>query len=252
VDERHGNESAYLAVEPSDVATTIDTSCEAIRHRRLAPTAGSQSTHGEPSAEDLRADSRVPITGRVVEKAMALIRPGDSPRDRAQRIFQYVVDTFEYDPRGCTFERHHALGDLEQACDLRLGTCTELHGIFVSCARAAQIPARFIFGFNIPDSTAGHIRGYHCWSEIFLPELGWTPVDVSEARKRDPGVDREFYFGNLDASRIQFTVGRDVVLSPPQQGPPLDRFIFPHAESAGAPFAVRPVICFRADDGPTT
>ncbi len=238
----HGNESLYVAPGRSANATMVHASYDVLRRERVAVPVLTPS----PSAADLGADARVPVTGHVVEDAVARLQPNDPPRTRAEKVFRYVVDTFDYDGRGCTFERSPGLGDLEQACDLRSGTCTELHGIFVACSRAAGIPAKFVFGFNVPHGTSGPISGYHCWTEVFLPETGWTPVDVSEARKRDPGPDREFYFGNLDPNRVQFTVGRDVVLSPPQEGAPLDRFIFPYAESAGSPFVVTPAISFDA------
>ena len=34
---------------------------------------------------------------------------------------------------------------------------------------------------------------------------------------------------------MEFTAGRDLVLSPPQDGPPLNYFIYPYAEVDGSP-----------------
>jgi transglutaminase-like putative cysteine protease len=138
-----------------------------------------------------------------------------------------------YDSGGCTPERTHELGDLVVACDIKKGSCTEFHGLYVAHARALGIPARFAFGFNIPQNPEGRIAGYHCWSEIFLPGVGWFAVDVSEAWKRADPSERNFYFGNLDANRVQFTTGRDVSLVPPQLTGAVDRFIFPLAEMTG-------------------
>jgi transglutaminase-like putative cysteine protease len=242
-------ESFHVVLPPTAEPSFVRMSFDIVRHTRLSSVPAARSDRAEPCEADLSADARVPVTGRVVEDALSRIRPDDSPRERARRIFQYVIDTFEYDGRGCTYERDHSLGDLTQACDLRRGTCTELHGVFVACARAAGVPARFIFGFNIPTTCPnGLVRGYHCWSEVFLPGTGWTPVDVSEALKREAGPDREFYFGGLDPNRIEFTAGRDRVLSPPQSGKPLDRFIFPYAESGGVPFEATPSISFCSVD----
>jgi transglutaminase-like putative cysteine protease len=213
-----------------------------VRHQieRFVRQAPPPHEHGEvePSnvaalARFLQADSRVPIDGPVVEATARTVPRNVPPRDRARQIFEHLLDTLDYDSGGCTPDRAHELGDLVLACDLRRGTCTEFHGLYVAQARALGLPARFAFGFNIPQKPEGQIAGYHCWSEVFLPEVGWFAVDVSEAWKRTDPRERSFYFGNLDANRVQFTTGRDVSLVPSQRSGSVDRFIFPLAEVGG-------------------
>ena len=207
---------------------------------RFVRQAPSPHDHSEVESSDapalarfLQADSRVPIDGPVVEAGVRVVSRDAPPREQARQIFDYLLETLDYDSRGCTPERAHELGDLVVACDIQRGTCTEFHGLYVAHARALGIPARFAFGFNVPQRPEGQIAGYHCWSEIFLSEVGWFAVDVSEAWKRSDPIERSFYFGNLDANRVQFTTGRDVSLVPPQHTGPVDRFIFPLAEMAG-------------------
>lgn len=184
-------------------------------------------------ARFLQPDSRVPIDGPVVEAAVKAVSRDAPARERARQIFDNLLETLDYDSRGCTPERAHELGDLAVACDLKRGTCTEFHGLYVAHARALGLPARFAFGFNIPQRPEGQIAGYHCWAEVFLPDVGWFAVDVSEAWKRTDPSERSFYFGNLDANRVQFTTGRDVFLVPPPRTGAVDRFIFPLAEADG-------------------
>ncbi len=192
-----------------------------------------EAAAGPELARFLQPDSHVPIDGPVVAGAAGIVSRDAPSLERARQIFDYLLATLDYDSRGCTPERAHELGDLAVACDLKRGTCTEFHGLYVAHARAVGLPARFAFGFNIPQKPEGRVAGYHCWAEIFVPEVGWFAVDVSEAWKRSDPSERGFYFGNLDANRIQFTTGRDVVLVPPPQTGVLDRFIFPLAETAG-------------------
>jgi hypothetical protein len=59
-------------------------------------------------------------------------------------------------------------------------------------------------------------------------------VDASEAWK-DP-AKREYFFGAHDANRVQFSVGRDITLTPAQAGPALNYFIYPYVEVDGKPF----------------
>jgi hypothetical protein len=87
-------------------------------------------------------------------------------------------------------------------------------------------------GFSIgEDHGRGTINGYHCWAQFSPDGRQWLPVDISEANK-NPRM-RDFYFGNLTENRVLFSVGRDLTLVPPQNGPPLNFFIYPHVEVDG-------------------
>ena len=123
-------------------------------------------------------------------------------------------------------------GDTERACDIKKGNCTDFHSLFLSLARAKGIPARFVIGFPLtaPD---GQVKGYHCWAEFYVKGKGWIPVDASDASKLNDATAKQYLFGNLDPNRVQFTVGRDLVLNP-KTAEPLNFFIYPHAEANGA------------------
>lgn len=235
-DPVHRNRILHVVLPGSAEECDVAVRYEIERSVRQAPSTPDSSTDLESEtnlARYLEPDSRVPIDGPVVEDAVRAVSRDASPRDRARQIFDNLLATLAYDSAGCTPDRAHELGDLAIACDIKRGTCTEFHGLFVAQARALGIPARFAFGFNVPKKPEGQIAGYHCWSEVFLPGIGWFAVDVSEAWKRaDPG-ERNFYFGNLDANRVQFTTGRDISLMPQQRTGPVDRFIFPLAELDG-------------------
>jgi hypothetical protein len=60
-------------------------------------------------------------------------------------------------------------------------------------------------------------------------------VDISEANK-NPKM-KEYYFGNLSENRVTFSVGRDLVLVPKQDGRPLNFFIYPYVEVDGKEWA---------------
>jgi transglutaminase-like putative cysteine protease len=229
---------------PHDVMVRYE--IERAVRRAAPPDARREATPQDEAdlARFLAPDSRVPIEGPVVEGVVGVVSRDAPPRDRARQIFDNLLATLDYDSAGCTPERAHGLGDLAVACDIKRGTCTEFHGLFVAQARALGLPARFAFGFNIPRKPEGQIAGYHCWSEVFLPEVGWFAVDVSEAWKRSDPNERGFYFGNLDANRVQFTTGRDVSLVPLQRTGTVDRFIFPLAELAGRREDVDLKFCF--------
>jgi hypothetical protein len=44
---------------------------------------------------------------------------------------------------------------------------------------------------------------------------------------------RNYFWGGIDSYRVVIAKGRDVVLNPPQAGPPLNTFGYPYAEVGG-------------------
>ena len=81
---------------------------------------------------------------------------------------------------------------------------------------------------------SGEIAGYHCWAKFKPQGKGWVPVDISEANK-NPKL-KDYYFGNLTENRLTFSTGRDLSLTPKQDGPPLNFFVYPYVEVGGKPY----------------
>jgi transglutaminase-like putative cysteine protease len=148
--------------------------------------------------------------------------------DRARALYDYTFTTMRYDKSGTGWGR----GDAEWACDAKRGNCTDFHSLFASMARSQKIPTRFEIGFPLPQGkNSSEIPGYHCWAEFYDPQNGWVPIDISEAWKHPEKKD--YFFGAHDVNRVQFSVGRDLLLSPQQKGEPLNYFVYPYVEIAG-------------------
>lgn len=178
-----------------------------------------------------RPDRLVPVGGQIRGLAEEIARGHEGVVDRAHTFYDYVFHTMKYDKSGTGWGR----GDALWACDAKRGNCTDFHSLFIALARSEKIPARFEIGFPLPEDThEGAIPGYHCWAEFYVEGPGWVPVDISEAWQ-DP-ARHDYFFGALDVNRVGFTRGRDLILSPPQDGPPLNYFIYPYAELDGKPF----------------
>lgn len=121
-------------------------------------------------------------------------------------------------------------GNSDYACDISVGNCTDFHSYFMSLSRSLDVPARFHIGFSIPQATEGNIGGYHCWADFQQNNSTWTPVDISAA---DIEADNaEFYFGNLNENRVEFTQGRDLKLENYKNGL-VNFFIYPLLEEDG-------------------
>jgi len=186
--------------------------------------------------------SRLTIVNDDIHKLAADITQGkNGPLEQARAIYDYVQAHMAYDKTGDGWGR----GDTAHACRVGKGNCTDFHALFISLALARGIPARFHVGFPLPaNKTEGEIAGYHCWAEFHIEGRGWIPVDASEAWKNKAKLD--YFFGRLDPNRVEFSIGRDLVLNPTQAGEPLNFFIYPYAELDGKPLAgVKREVRFR-------
>lgn len=222
-DPAWGNDYAFATIEKP--ASTVTVNVKFTVTRNEARLEDIRSANGRPDARTLRADRLVTLSPRVRELAHNLTAGKKTTIDKVRAIYDHLLATMTYDKTAPGWGQ----GDTERACDVRKGNCTDFHSLFLSLARAEQIPARFVIGFPLT-AADGVVKGYHCWAEFWVEGKGWVPVDASDASK-EPKL-REYLFGNLDANRVQFTIGRDLVLSP-ATADPLNYFIYPRGEVDG-------------------
>jgi len=176
-------------------------------------------------------DSLIPTDGKIKELAVEVTGSQSGAVAKAKAAYDYLFTNMRYDKTGTGWGR----GDAVWACDSKHGNCTDFHSPFIGMLRADGIPARFDIGFPLPENKdKGDIAGYHCWAEFYAQKTGWIPVDISEAWKAKE--KRDYFFGSVDANRVQVSTGRDVTLSPKQDGPALNYFVYPYVEVDGKPY----------------
>jgi transglutaminase-like putative cysteine protease len=236
-DSKYGNSILHLAVTDPQVRDfTVEMKVHVKRREYLhngfaAVPARAKQPRPAEVAMWLKPDRLVPLDARVRKLAAEVTRGKKTDLEKSRAIYDYVVDNMAYDKSGTGWGN----GDIYWACDAKRGNCTDFHALFIGLNRAVGIPAKFAIGFPIPpDRGEGEIGGYHCWSEFYLSGYGWVPVDASEARKHPD--KRAYFFGAHDENRVQFTIGRDITLSPHQAGQPLNYFVYPYVEVNGQPF----------------
>jgi transglutaminase-like putative cysteine protease len=199
------------------------------------PAPGLAPRHSSPKPElarFLEPDRLVPITGVPADLAVEQTKGATTQLEKAKDIYEYVFRTMKYDKSGTGWGH----GDTLWACDSKHGNCTDFHSVFISMARSQKIPARFQIGFPLPaDKSSAEIPGYHCWAEFYVDSIGWIPVDISEAWKHQEKHD--YFFGAHDVNRFQFTQGRDLKLTPAQDGEPLNYFVYPYVEVGGKEYS---------------
>jgi transglutaminase-like putative cysteine protease len=237
---QYGNRILHISLNnPEQSSFTVTMRFNAVRKEHIQerlkqPSYQTAKVERDPNmARWLEPDRLVPIDGKIKQWAEEVVRDAGAKNDleRARAIYNHIVSTVKYDKSGQGWGR----GDIYYACEARRGNCTDFHAIFIGYCRALGIPARFAIGFPLPaDRGAGQVSGYHCWAEFYLKGIGWVPVDASEAAK-DP-ARREYFFGAHDENRVEFTTGRDLLLSPKQSQAPLNYFVYPYAEVDGIAF----------------
>jgi transglutaminase-like putative cysteine protease len=238
----YGNKMLHLRVSPAPAAPfTVGLHCRVTRREHinpLLPKAPGPARRQEPADPNLQRwlapDRLVPLDDsiRLWARRVVALAGARTELEQARAVYNHVVSTVKYDKSGQGWGR----GDIYYACDARRGNCTDFHALFIGYCRALGIPARFSIGFPLPaERGAGEVKGYHCWAEFYTAQTGWVPIDASEAAKNPD--KREYFFGHHDENRVELTRGRDLTLTPTQQGEPLNYFVYPYAEVDGKTFS---------------
>lgn len=230
---RYGNAVLYFEANADREGSIPISLGYRVTRREVKSDAVSPGVTKAEAALFLEPDAKVPIGG----KPATLLSGKQLPIDQfqlARCLYDLVNEHMVYrkDKPGW------GTGDASWACDSGFGNCSDFHSLFISLARTRQIPARFEIGFSLPPARGeGAIAGYHCWARFNPQGRGWIPVDISEANKvrAQDRAKVEYCFGNLTPDRIALSVGRDLVLVPAQDGPPLNFMVYPHVEAAGKP-----------------
>ncbi len=191
--------------------------------------------------EYLKPNRLGPINGDIKKLADEIVKEKNTVLFKSRAIYDWVCQNTFRDPNtiGC------GKGDVCELLKRPGGKCTDISSMFITLCKAVGIPAREVFGIRLGKKTEEDITAYqHCWAEFYLPGYGWVTVDPADVRKamlvekltwNDEKTKEyvEYFWGGIDAYRVVLARGRDVVLNPPQAGPPLNTFGYPYAEIGG-------------------
>ena len=76
------------------------------------------------------------------------------------------------------------------------GVCDELTNLFISMVRSLGIPARFVSGMAY--TNLNHEFGPHAWAEVYFPDKGWVPFDITYGQ-----------FGWIDPTHVKLKTNID-------------------------------------------
>ncbi|NDV00388.1 transglutaminase-like domain-containing protein [Pseudoroseicyclus tamaricis] len=240
-----GDEPAVL-----EVVSTISMQDRAVD---LSSPTGATLSEAE-EAHFTAATALLPTDGIVRDTAESIIGWAWTDKRKAERLYQWVVESTERDPevRGC------GLGDIASMLEMGnlSGKCADLNALYVGLARAAGLPARDLYGIRVAPSAFGYkslgagsadvSKAQHCRAEVFLENYGWVPTDPADVRKvvlEEPPKDltlespevqdvRAALFGASEGNWIVYNDAHDVILPGSTQGM-LPFLMYPQAEIDG-------------------
>jgi hypothetical protein len=124
--------------------------------------------------------ARLLINDPVIQKAIGeAVGDEDNPYWITRRIFEYINDRIEY-------ERVGVWDTAPNVLKRGTGSCSEYSFVFMAMARGAGIPTRFSAGVCERGDDASMDDVFHRWTEVYLPNYGWVPVDPSAGDKEWP------------------------------------------------------------------
>ncbi len=196
----------------------------------------------------LAANANVVIDDEIRQLTKQIVGEESNPVLAARKLYDWVLDNVDYWVKDPKNKKASPVGSTTYCLTFRTGNCTDFESLWTSLARASGLPTRIVYGsFFKPDLNGNDIdQSYHCWATFYAPGIGWIPHDVAVAdlyagefnvtpdnevlmRRTTAdgtfGVDPakvEYYFGNLDERRMVWSIGRDLTLSPRQDGAPVN------------------------------
>jgi hypothetical protein len=104
----------------------------------------------------------------LAKKAQELAEGSQDSWEAACRLSQWVADNIDYKIPGG--------GTARKTYDIRAGECGAHSLLLAAFCRGVEIPARVVWGCMYFPNYGGSF-GQHAWTEIYMGEAGWIPVD---------------------------------------------------------------------------
>jgi transglutaminase-like putative cysteine protease len=252
--DSEGNTQVYCELrQPKEKTFTI---VETFTLNRSEVKSGIEAKKARPYAvEDLAGkekylapNAHVTIDDRIRSLAAKIVGDEKNPVLQARKIYDWELGNIDYWVKDPKNKKASPVGSTEYCLTTKTGNCTDFHSLWLSLARASGIPSRLVYGsfFKLELDGQDTDQSYHCWPEFYVPGFGWVPHDVAVANifhdKYEINKDNEvlvrrttadgyagpdaskveYYFGNIDERRVTWSVGRDLILSPRQDGGPVN------------------------------
>lgn len=136
----------------------------------------------------------------IIRLASELAEGEDDMVVVVDKIAAWVTQNIDYDLSTATAD---ASQPASWVLANKLGVCDELTSLFSAMLRSLGIPVRFVAGISYTNSELFQNRwGPHGWAEVYFPEYGWIPYDVTYGEYGYVDPSHIFAKESLDAEKI--------------------------------------------------
>jgi len=145
-------------------------------------------------------NTKFSIGSETIKKAVkAAIGDETNPYWMMRKIYRYIIDNMYYELAGGW---NIAPAVLERGN----GSCSEYSFVFIAMCRSAGLPARYAGSIAQRGDLASEDEVFHRWCEVYLPKIGWVPVDPSGGDQEWPEAQGR-YIGHVGNRYLVTTVG---------------------------------------------
>jgi len=140
--------------------------------------------------EYLQQGEIIDITPEIKTLASSLAEDNDDLYEVVFRLADWTEKNIQYNLSTRNVE---ASEPASWVLENKEGVCDEITSLFIAMCRSLGIPARFVSGIAYTNSESFEQDwGPHGWAEVYFPEQGWIPFDVTYGE-----------FGYIDAGHIK-------------------------------------------------
>ncbi|RKX19832.1 MAG: transglutaminase [Candidatus Zixiibacteriota bacterium] len=145
-------------------------------------------------------NTKFAITSKTIQKAVKeAVGDETNPYWMMRKIFRYIIDHMYYELVG-------GWNIAPTVLERGNGSCSEYSFVFIAMCRAAGLPARYAGSIAQRGDLASEDEVFHRWCEVYLPKIGWLPVDPSGGDQKTPQGQAN-YIGHVSNRYLVTTVG---------------------------------------------
>lgn len=136
-------------------------------------------TYGTAPLWHFKQSTRRTEAGKGIRKLAKTLEKAPNVLDGLHALSQAIIEAVPYG-QAITFSGTTA----EEALIAGGGVCQDHAQIFISAARLAGVPARYVSGYLMMNDRIDQDAS-HAWAEAHIDELGWVGFDVSNGYSPD-------------------------------------------------------------------
>ena len=135
----------------------------------------------------------IDINKEIFNQAVEIVKYEDNLFDATFEIARWIESNIKYNLSTLTED---VVQPSSWVLQNKEGVCDELTNLFISMTRSLGIPSRYVTGVAYTNLIGDW--GPHAWAEVYFPEIGWVPFDVTYGQ-----------FGWIDPTHIKLKTTLD-------------------------------------------